>query len=366
MVSASDTRQTVNAALRDSAIRFAHQLERYKNAEIRKILALLNRDAYPALVEELQRRLSSMRTFGFDRGIQSTKRLTDMVEALNEMIREAHNRAEDKLVEDMHGFAATAAEVAKKQLVTAIPIEWNVTLPAPGMLRELVTSKPFAGELLGEHFDRLSTSMQGNLRRALNAGLTNGETFDKIAARVTGRRDQGFRIGVIPSSRREIKNLVGTAVQHVNASARAATYQENDDIVKGERWTATLDDRTCPRCWSLEEAKILYHVGEGPQPPAHLGPCRCARIPVLKSWRELGIDAEDVPKSTRASMDGQIPEDVTYGQWIKGQSAAVQDEALGPERAKLLRSGEVPFDKFTNDQGQLLTLAELRKTLGLD
>ena len=35
-------------------------------------------------------------------------------------------------------------------------------------------------------------------------------------------------------------------------------------------------------------------------------------------------------------MDGQLPEATTYSQWIKKQSAARQDEALGRSRAELM------------------------------
>jgi hypothetical protein len=33
---------------------------------------------------------------------------------------------------------------------------------------------------------------------------------------------------------------------------------------------------------------------------------------VLKTWRELGIDADEVPQTTRASMDGQVPAKQTF------------------------------------------------------
>lgn len=93
--------------------------------------------------------------------------------------------------------------------------------------------------------------------------------------------------------------------------------------------------------------------------------CRSVSVPVLKSWRELGIDIDDMPPGTRASMDGQVPADTTYGQWLSRQSAARQDEILGPERGKLLRSGRVTFERFSDDRGQWLTLDELRAKLGL-
>lgn len=91
--------------------------------------------------------------------------------------------------------------------------------------------------------------------------------------------------------------------------------------------------------------------------------CRSVSVPVTKSWKELGIDADEMPAGQRASMDGAVPADTTYAEWIKRQPAARQDEILGPERAKLLRSGKVTFERFY-DNGRWLTLEQLRKRVG--
>lgn len=91
--------------------------------------------------------------------------------------------------------------------------------------------------------------------------------------------------------------------------------------------------------------------------------CRCSRVPVLKSWKELAISLKEAPEGTRASMDGQVPASLTYGQWLKQQSTEVQDEALGKTRAGLFRSGKVEIDEFVSDTRKVLTLADLEKAI---
>ena len=49
---------------------------------------------------------------------------------------------------------------------------------------------------------------------------------------------------------------------------------------------------------------------------------------------------------------------VLAGSWLKGQSTAVQDDALGPGRAALFRDG-MSIDRFVKD-GRTLTLDELQ------
>ncbi len=89
--------------------------------------------------------------------------------------------------------------------------------------------------------------------------------------------------------------------------------------------------------------------------------CRSTTVPVTVSYEELGVKAGPAPASTRASMNGQVPDSLTYGDWLRNQSAAVQDDALGPTRGKLFREGGLAVDRFVNDEGRTLTLDELRK-----
>ena len=49
----------------------------------------------------------------------------------------------------------------------------------------------------------------------------------------------------------------------------------------------------------------------------------------------------------------------TYGGWLGGQPAEVQDEILGADRGKLFRSGGLAIDKFTDDTGIVYSLDEL-------
>jgi SPP1 gp7 family putative phage head morphogenesis protein len=89
--------------------------------------------------------------------------------------------------------------------------------------------------------------------------------------------------------------------------------------------------------------------------------CRSTTIPVLKSWRQLGIDLGEAPAGTRASMDGQVAGTVTYGDWLEQQTQERQDEALGPARARLFRAGRVTVEDLVARDGRPLTLEELER-----
>lgn len=80
--------------------------------------------------------------------------------------------------------------------------------------------------------------------------------------------------------------------------------------------------------------------------------CRSTAIMLLKGQDELF--------GTRASADGQVDANLSYGEWLRRQSAETQDEVLGPTRGRLLREGKLTMDAFYNDKGRYLTLDELR------
>lgn len=91
--------------------------------------------------------------------------------------------------------------------------------------------------------------------------------------------------------------------------------------------------------------------------------CRCTMTPVLKSWRELGIKGlKDLAPSTRASMNGQVPDSLRYGDWLKTQPLAIQQEALGVARARAFRAGDLTLGDFVDERrGRILTLDQLRE-----
>ncbi|MBA3008444.1 MAG: hypothetical protein FP810_18110 [Desulfocapsa sp.] len=132
-------------------------------------------------------------------------------------------------------------------------------------------------------------------------------------------------------------------------------YKENTEILKGEKWSAALDGKTCIVC-AGRDGKIFPN-GEGPTIPAHAG-CRCARIAIVNP--KFAIPGM---KMERASMNGPVNAKTTYGSWLKKQPTAFQNDVLGIERGRLFRSGKVPLDKFVDDQGEIIPIEELKKMI---
>ena len=326
---------SVNQSLFDRGVRHAVFLERLKAGEVRQILALLN-ESWPDLLAQLTRRLERMSITGKIQGVKTTKRLRQMMEAIDQILFRGMDNAEKVLAQHLAQLAQAEARFQVQTLNGSLPSELGLSASVPNlrMLQGIVRSRPLEGKFLGEWFSGLKKATQAKLRSELNIGLAQGQTVQQLVARVRG---------VAPLTRRSAEMIVRTTSTDVATKARMLTFQENSDLVKEWRFVATLDLRTSIQCAELDGT--TWPIGEGPLPPLHPN-CRSGAIPVLASWRQLGL--KGLPEGTRASMDGQVPARTTYMDWLKGRSAAEQDEVLGATRGLMFRKGQL-------GQGDLLT-----------
>lgn len=81
--------------------------------------------------------------------------------------------------------------------------------------------------------------------------------------------------------------------------------------------------------------------------------CRSTTAPVLKSWKELGIDLEEIPVGTRPAVvngvAGDVPETMTYAEWLKEQREDIQKEVLGKKRFEMFKNGAT-LDSFVDEK----------------
>ena len=126
----------------------------------------------------------------------------------------------------------------------------------------------------------------------------------------------------------------------------------------------------CPTCGALDgkrwttDSKPINHSMPYRAPPNHWR-CRCSMIPVLKTWRELGINMDELSDSTRVSMEGQVT-DKTFSDWLKRKTETdptFADRTLGKGRAELWRNGKITMDQMIAG-GKPLSLSELKKKYG--
>ena len=347
---------TANERVLRAAIRHAVLMERMKSSEVDALVSMLNKDVLPDLIARLRWMLDRVNLRGIDADALKTQRYRDMIASINgivdEGMRSVHLAHVDRLIE----VAKYEAEWQRGAIVRAAPVKVSLDLPSVSTMRSIVTSRPFEGHILKDWWGGLAESTKTKVQAQINAGLALSEDTDAIVRRLRGTAEARFADGALQTTRRNAESIVRTATQHVSAHSREELYRENEDVIDGVQIVATLDTRTTPVCRS-QDGKV-YKAGEGPRPPFHWG-CRTTTAPVLKSWKQLGLKFKELDEGTRASMNGQVPASMTYYEWLAEQPAGVQDQALGPARGRLFRSGKVAPEKLTDSRGRALTLKEL-------
>jgi SPP1 gp7 family putative phage head morphogenesis protein len=229
------------------------------------------------------------------------------------------------------------------------------------------------GEVVSKAFRGIAVDQAERFSQVVRQGLLTGETTPDIAKRLIGSLqfgEQAKTVGQLVAAGgqatavadNQVMALVRTSINQVANSASQQVYEANQDITKKYRYVATLDTRTSAICRALDGREFEY--GEGPMPPQHFN-CRSTTVPI--------IDSDILPPSTtatRASKDGQVPVNQSYGEWLAKQPRSVQAEALGPEKVPYfnrLANKYGPRDaiaKLVRDDGSEVTLEQLRKRYG--
>lgn len=337
----------VNTAILDALTGHSVGLQRLSNGIVRKIIALLNRSDV-RLVERLQR----------DGGTEiSRARMEQLIEDIRQIVDGLYRDPITLLQGEIDQLAAYEVEYQTGMLNRVVPIAINWTTPSAYQILAATNARPFQGKLLKDWFTDLPTKAFERLRNTIRAGIVEGRTIDQITREIRGTKAQGFKDGILEISRRDAEVTARTAVAHTANVARSEIYKANSKHIKAVQWVSTLDARTSAVCRARDGQTCP--VDSGPRPPAHPN-CRSVTTPVLKSLAEMGLKGRDLPSGTRASMDGQVAEDLTYDGWLRKKPAAFQDEILGQAKGRLFRAG-LKMDRFVSRTGDEYTLDELKQ-----
>lgn len=346
---------SANESLLESNVRHQVYLQRYSTTVVKKIIKLLNAVDEDLVAQILKRDPTDVT------GAWSRKRLERLLEEIRQINKDAYKAILPALRSELRELALYETEFTEKAFKASIPIDLNIIRPSNEMLFAIVSEDPFQGQLLKEWVKDLEAHRLKRIKKALRIALVEGETIDQMVRRIRGTRSLRYNDGILDASRRDAEALVRTAVNHVTNAARSELYNVNDNLVKGIKWVSTLDGRTSAVC-RARDGKV-YALHEGPRPPAHIN-CRSTTTPILKSWEELGFNLNELSPGQRASMNGSVPEDLTYGPFLRKQPREFVEDVMGKTKARLFLDGKLKIDRFVNNQGREFTLDELRQREG--
>jgi SPP1 gp7 family putative phage head morphogenesis protein len=228
------------------------------------------------------------------------------------------------------------------------------------------------GAVVEKAFRGIAEAQAEQFSQAVRNGLLTGETTPAIAKRLVGKLQFGdtgplsvqqLRAAggeLTTAANHQVMTLVRTSINQVANAAAMQTYEANPDITSKYRYVATLDSRTSAICRALDGKEFPY--GRGPKPPQHFG-CRSTIVAVID---DSLLGPSKVAK--RASKDGPVPADTTYGKWLYDRPAE-QQKVLGNKAPYFRRLAEkhgpeAAIAKLVREDGSEVSLAQLRARYG--
>jgi len=364
--------KNINRKIADEILDHATNVSRFEaNLQLR-VLGVLH-----DLEDELVTKLAKVNLTA-----RSRKRFLQLKKQVAVKIDKAYKAIEELAAQDLRKVAQLEMDFTVK----AINKELGVKLANVGFTATQIATISDAALIQGavnsDWWRTFSGETLKRFTREIQMGMSLGEGMDAMIRRVRGtstgkyrnvikggkvKRVYEYAGGIMQVSNNDATKIVRTAVQTVSNTARMKSFEENDDMIKGKQWAATLDTRTCPVCrpldglvWDLDNNPI-GHSTPFPGAIAHYQ-CRCDQLPVLKSMDELGLSefkALDNVPGTKASMDGQVSDKTSYADWFNSRSVARQRDILGDKKYDLYKKGNLDFKDMVNQAGRPLTIDQL-------
>ena len=292
---------------------------------------------------------------------------------------EAQREAVDSIISEVYsGMGGTIQEAAQDamqysttaqaaSLQTAFGFGGGAANVTTAMVANWTASSTVDGLTIGEWLNTLGKSTADRIvaagREALIMGLGSRETAALL-------RDKGIQ-GSVPG----LENLARTFLMSASNDARdSAAERLLGNMLKGWRYVATLDGRTCPIC-GVDDHKFFPVDESRPRLPRHFS-CRCLYVPAVREPDQ--VDQVERPATKHESRtvhhrDGStstkfrpVSSEMTtenYSQWIKRQMKDDPDfvrTILGKTRYDLFKAGKINLDKMVVD-GRLKRISELPK-----
>lgn len=274
-------------------------------ARLPRVMAAL--EASETALDRLAERTRTETTAGADRVIDADAELEPRIIA-----SQAPATEQEGLLAQVAGWLLVAEQ---DQTVIRTTVVTRIRTDAIQVIRRRAAGQITATTL------PLGPAATAAMRRELIAGIDVGRNPREAARRMLAGLQARFNGGLTRAmniARTEILDAYRTTSQQIHAA--------NSDVVPGWTWLATLDLRTCPSCWGMHGT--IHPVSE-PGPDDHQQG-RCARVPRLATWAELGIAAPEPPDL--------IPDAQAR---FFALSRSAQLRIMGPARLDLLESGRI-------------------------
>ncbi len=168
------------------------------------------------------------------------------LDVLLEAVDRADANVQALLLTALLDWAPLAQAATVRSLQQVLPALRSVSVPAPPRHADDLLGLVIAGRPL-QHWLRGQTQhLRRTLVREVRGGHTQGLTALQIAERILGDAlVNPSAAGVLPTARRQLRQLVHASVQTLASQQREAVYHANQYLVRGLRWLAKVCTLAC-------------------------------------------------------------------------------------------------------------------------
>ena len=345
-------------------IAWQYQLDNLSTKELKRVQRSIN-----VAKEEI---VAYFRQRGDDIGEWTGERLDDVMSELDSMTFAMQGEMGQNL-QDLYSNVGTQALAAQNNMLSFgnRVAGFNFVALSAAQLKSIASETAVGGQQLNYWVKKVfDKTMQKELREQVMAGMLKGEGYPQFVKRLQAQ------FGNL--SRREATTLARTYVQSANVNAQSSVYKANRDIVKQVKWSAVLEPGysktgrgTCIRCSALDGN--TYDHDDHPFIPLHPR-CRCILLPVTATYRELGLDIDEIQQNYRPyTIRGNKNVGAggkrriintgfhkgNYDTWFDKQPRKFKQNMLGPGRMKLYDEGVSYKQMVSPTTGRLYTLDEI-------
>lgn len=347
-------------------LRFEAYLRRRAVSQLRRLEA------------DLIKQVAEYDPFGPSRTAYQQARLQALLRQTQATIATAYRKMAADTQRELAELARFDAERARRIVNSAVGAEVMTVGVGETMLRQIVSDTLIQGAPTRVWWDRQSDTLRKKFADQMRQGMLRGEGVDPLARRIRGTKARGYTDGIMQASRAQAEALVRTAVNGVANGARQETFRANADVAKGVQALATLDGRTTEICiarsgsaWDWDGNPLPESPRQEPfpgYPPWHWN-CRTVMTVVLRSLAEMAqavglrkrAALRALPRTTQASIDGQVAANLNYEAWLKTKSPVFQRQVLGQAKWDLWQEGQIGLADLIDQSGRPLPLERLRR-----
>ena len=284
------------------------------------------------LESELRTRTLEIAQLGDDVGVDAIVRHIKASRALSDVTGQLTALLATSQALSIAGAQAMIARAASDQqalIATQLPPGWTLNLLRhdTGQLDAIV--KRTLDQITVRHYflnQRATESMKQALVNAVAIGDNPRVAAEHMVKAVQGQFEGGLA-----------RATVIARTEQLDAYRSAAMLEQNrhPDVLAAWQWCANLSARACPSCLSMHGT--VHDIDEPGPIDHHQG--RCARVPVTKTWEQLGF--HDIPEPTGALKPGDGI------RWLERQSDDVQSKIMGPKRLDAWKDGRYPPEDWS-------------------